>query len=71
MITIKNPNASETPSTSLRASVMPAAHSFVGTGLGASIEGRWNAGIAITMAAYVPAFLKDVVPGVRAWSPPV
>jgi hypothetical protein len=68
---IKNPNAYETKSTSLCASVMPAAHTFVGTGLGASIEGRTHAGIANSMAAYVPAFLKDVVPGVRAWSPPV
>jgi hypothetical protein len=68
---IKNPNAFETQSTSLCASVMPAAHTFVGTGLGWAIEGRTHAGSAITMAAYVPAFLKDVVPGVRAWSPPV
>jgi hypothetical protein len=68
---IKNPNAFETPLTSLCASVMPAAHRFVGTGLGASIEGRMRAGIAATTAVYVPAFLKDVFPGVRAWSPPV
>lgn len=69
---INNHYACETPMTSQCASVMPAAHSFVGTGLGASIEGRrMRADIAPTTAVYVPAFLKDVCLGVRAWSPPV
>ena len=44
----------------------------VGSGTGASFEGRLTvAGIQSITAARVPAFLKDVVPGVRAWSPPV
>jgi len=42
------------------------------SGTGASFEGRLTvAGIQTITAARVPAFLKDVVPGVRAWSPPV
>jgi hypothetical protein len=69
---ITNHNAVETPMTSACASVMPAAHSFVGTGLGASIEGRrMRADIAPTTAVFAPAFLKDVYQGVRAWRPPV
>jgi hypothetical protein len=72
MIKTQNLNASETAPTSLCASVMPAAHSFVGTGLGASIEGRrMRADIATITAVGAPAFLKDVYQGVRAWRPPV
>lgn len=36
-----------------------------------SVEGRRIAGTSYVFGGYVPAFLKDVVPGVRAWSPPV
>ena len=44
----------------------------MGSGSGASIEGRLTVvGIQSITAARVPAFLKDAVPGVRAWSPPV
>jgi hypothetical protein len=44
----------------------------MGSGTGASFEGRLTVvGIQSITAARVPAFLKDVVPGVRAWSPPV
>jgi hypothetical protein len=44
----------------------------MGSGTGASIEGRLTVvGIQSITAARVPAFLKDAVPGVRAWSPPV
>jgi hypothetical protein len=41
--------------------------------VGASVEGRQMAiGTAVSAHGfYAPAFLKDVVPGVRAWSPPV
>ncbi|MDX6366621.1 MAG: hypothetical protein QOK30_1697, partial [Nocardioidaceae bacterium] len=37
------------------------------------IEGRQMAiGTAVyAVGTHTPAFLKDVVPGVRAWSPPV
>ena len=40
---------------------------------GAFIEGRQMAiGTAVyAVGTHTPAFLKDVVPGVRAWSPPV
>ena len=39
----------------------------------ASVEGRQMAiGTAVPAHGFqTPAFLKDVVPGVRAWSPPV
>ena len=39
---------------------------------GASVEGRQMAiGTAVPTDGFqTPAFLKDVVPGVRAWSPP-
>jgi hypothetical protein len=41
--------------------------------VGASVEGRQMAiGTAVPADGFhAPAFLKDVVPGVRAWSPPV
>jgi hypothetical protein len=73
VIKILNQNAFEAPTASLCASVMPAAHPVLGTGLGASIEGRrMRADIATTTAVVgVPAFLKDVYTGVRAWRPPV
>jgi hypothetical protein len=40
---------------------------------GAFVEGRQMAmGTAVyAVGTHTPAFLKDVVPGVRAWSPPV
>jgi hypothetical protein len=40
---------------------------------GAFVEGRQMAiGAAVyAVGTHTPAFLKDVVPGVRAWSPPV
>jgi len=42
------------------------------SGTGASIEGRLAvASIQSITAVRVPAFVKDVFPGVRAWSPPV
>jgi hypothetical protein len=72
VIKTQNQNAFETSSMSLCVAVMPAAHPFVGTGLGASIEGRrMRADIATITAVGVPAFLKDVYTGVRAWRPPV
>ncbi len=42
-----------------------------GSAMSASVEGRRIAGTAGVFGAHVPAFLKDVVPGVRVWSPPV
>jgi hypothetical protein len=48
---------------------MPALHTL-GSGTGVSIEGQTVVGSYVT-AARVPAFLKDTVMGVRAWSPPV
>jgi hypothetical protein len=44
----------------------------MGSGTGASIEGRLTVvGSHVITAVRVPAFLKDAIPGVRAWSPPV
>jgi hypothetical protein len=38
----------------------------------ASVEGFMVVGTAVSArGAHTPAFLKDVVSGVRAWSPPV
>ena len=42
-----------------------------GSAMCESVEGRRIAGTSGLFGGYVPAFLKDVVPGVRAWSPPV
>lgn len=40
--------------------------------LGASVSGRrMSAGIGTLYGVRVPAFRKDAVLGVRAWSPPV
>ena len=40
--------------------------------LGASVSGRRvTAGIGTLYGVRVPAFRKDALPGVRAWSPPV
>jgi hypothetical protein len=61
------------PTTSARVSYA-CVHALLpmGSGAGASIEGRLTVvGIQTITAARVPAFVKDTVPGVRAWSPPV
>ena len=42
------------------------------SGIGASVSGRrMSAGIEVLYDVRVPAFRKDAVLGVRAWSPPV
>ncbi len=42
-----------------------------GSAMGELVEGRRIAGTSGLFGGYVPTFLKDVVLGVRAWSPPV
>lgn len=50
----------------------PAALVLLEQGSGLSIEGRHAAAdTAYQTAVRVPAFLKDTLTGVRAWSPPV